>query len=255
MKRMMLALMIALGLAGAAQAQTEEEMLRELMEESERECRPAPRIRLPSEQQIGSVSANTLVGSIYDQNRATAILETGQCSCDTLFPSWEGAIAEFETRFGDLPPDGPLPQAVLDYQDQSRKQWDEAHRICVEQGVKRTYMYFENPSAEDHRVSAAGCVVPGQIKRPERQISAEIDENDIVRSIYNLNRANTILENNQCTCSKLHPSWDGAVAEFEARFGGLPTSGPVPQEVLDLDEQSDAAWDKARGLCRAQEVN
>jgi len=254
MKPMMLALMIALGLAGAAQAQTEEEMLRELMEESERECRPAPRIRLPSEQQIGSVSANTLVGSIYNQNRATAILETGQCSCDTLFPSWEGAIAEFETRFGDLPPDGPLPQAVLDYQNQSSKQFDEAHRICVEQGVKEDFMSFRNVGGDGDQMSSTGCVIPGKIKLPYRQVNGDIEDNDIMRSIYYLNTANVILENGQCTCSTLYPSWDAAVVEFEARFGDLPTGGPVPQAVLDLDEQSDAAWDRAKALCRAQGV-
>jgi len=90
--------------------------------------------------------------------------------------------------------------------------------------------------------------------RPGNQKVGTTPASSLIIWIHNLNRANAILESGQCTCSKLYPSWDGSEAEFEARFGDLPTGSPQPQEVLDLQEQSEAAWDKATALCRAQGI-
>lgn len=98
-------------------------------------CPVPERLLLPAHQRAVSIPANRLVGWIYDLNRATAVLKEGTCSCDTFLPSWEGALAEFETRFGALPERQGTPLWVRKYGERSRAAFEQARSLCFKQGV------------------------------------------------------------------------------------------------------------------------
>lgn len=124
MKRLTLALTVSL-IATAAHAQTR----------SVSGCLIPPRLSFAAQDFVVGMPKNRLVGWIYDLNRSRAVLESGTCTCATWHPSWDGAMAEYQVRFGKLTYNQAPSDAVKNYGAESRKRQLEALRLCSSQGV------------------------------------------------------------------------------------------------------------------------
>ena len=74
-----------------------------------------------------------LVQDIYRARSLERIVATGSCSCETRFPTWEAAAAEFRDRFGAAER-WEMLEASEDYNRNANALRSEAMEICNAEG-------------------------------------------------------------------------------------------------------------------------
>ena len=74
-----------------------------------------------------------LVQDIYRARSLERIVATGSCSCETRFPTWEAAEAEFRDRFGAAER-WEMLEASEDYNRNANALRSEAMEICNSEG-------------------------------------------------------------------------------------------------------------------------
>ncbi len=113
---------------------------------------------------------------------------------------------------------------------------------------------FTASVASADSVSASGCVIPDRISYPKHQQAGGVSSNGLLKSIYNLTRAEAVLSAGSCSCQLLHPSWDFVPAEYEKLFGDLAPNMNPPAWLDEYNRKSRDTLNKAVKLCGKQGV-
>ena len=126
MKSLLLALMIVLPSAAVAQFVP-------TLDGKPRACPNRPAEPAWFNGNVRNAHKVILVQQMYRAQSLRAVVESGECSCDTRFPSWDGANAYFQANYSDLD-----RHDILDRTSEYRRTADEyrldARDICRRQG-------------------------------------------------------------------------------------------------------------------------
>lgn len=98
----------------------------------------------------------------------------------------------------------------------------------------------------------ATCEVPERFLYSNNTLLWGEYKNGLVRDVYDLQRAETILSSGVCSCENMFPVWDDAVAKTDERFRDAPEKGPAPDWVSSLRQDAANKMLKAVRFCKSE---
>lgn len=85
------------------------------------------------------------------------------------------------------------------------------------------------------------------------RVDGPLGANTLVEILWIDQASTAVVESGRCTCESWQPSWNNAVAKYEADFGGL--DGAALQDATrELQKQAFTKSKEARTICREQGV-